>query len=422
MVRVSSVATKASSWTQKVSTLPTIIVSTILALYRRCFRNDDAYPYLPHRSRFHKRSRSRALSSFAVMGVVMLMTFATLQWYLLSFMMDETSDIPSRTIDDPPWTTCPNKDVTADSSTTDICFLTSIFGDSVDNVDQPANVEWFDNYWCYTRFLLVTNLADLPSPGWTKFVTNTTLPEPQTFSGNASSVTQQQKNIVLSRHPKFLAWEALPDIVPNHCKAVVYMDGYLAPFRYHSWWSFFWAFFNPPWSPASPLFLGAFWDTQIPPPPKLQNLIQQVRNHPWGLSQVKQKYFDGLPMTTLLNNLVRDRKDTKEHVENTLAWFRSQESSSGANSGGSFQEIMPYYLNKYFAYDPNNAKYRELSSSFWKTYTTYGGVWRDQPLWAYFLHRFNVTPAVMTTKGTITKGGDLFQTRGKLGWDKHVYT
>ncbi len=74
------------------------------------------------------------------------------------------------------------------------------------------------------------------------------------------------------------------------------------------------------------------------------------------------------------------------------------------------------------AYDPSNAKYRELSSSFWKTYTTYGGVWRDQPLWAYFLHRFNVTPAVMTTEGTITKGGDLFQTKGKLGWDKHVYT
>ena len=74
------------------------------------------------------------------------------------------------------------------------------------------------------------------------------------------------------------------------------------------------------------------------------------------------------------------------------------------------------------AYDPNNAKYRELSSYFWKTYTTYGGLWRDQPLWAYLLHHFNVTPAVMTTEGTITKGGDLFRTGGKLGWDKHVYT
>lgn len=73
------------------------------------------------------------------------------------------------------------------------------------------------------------------------------------------------------------------------------------------------------------------------------------------------------------------------------------------------------------AYDPNNVKYRELSSYFWKTYTTYGGLWRDQPLWAYILHLSDVTPAVMTTEGTITKGGDLFETGGKLGWDNHVY-
>lgn len=73
------------------------------------------------------------------------------------------------------------------------------------------------------------------------------------------------------------------------------------------------------------------------------------------------------------------------------------------------------------AYDPNNAKYRELSSYFWKTYTSYGGLWRDQPLWAYILHLFDVTPAVMTTEGTITKGGDLFETGGKLGWDNHIY-
>ncbi|VEU33673.1 unnamed protein product [Pseudo-nitzschia multistriata] len=118
-------------------------------------------------------------------------------------------------------------------------------------------------------------------------------------------------------------------------------------------------------------------------------------------------------MTTLLKNLVRDRKDTKEHVAKTIEWFHSQVTN--------FEEIMPYYLNKYFAYDPSNQKYRDLSSYFWETYTTYGGVWRDQPLWAYTLHRFNVTPAVMTTEGTITKGGDLFQTGGKLGWGKHVY-
>ena len=73
------------------------------------------------------------------------------------------------------------------------------------------------------------------------------------------------------------------------------------------------------------------------------------------------------------------------------------------------------------AYDPRNVKYQELSSYFWEHYTTYGGLWRDQPLWAYTLHHFNVTPEVMTTQGTITKGGDLFHMGGTLGWDQHVY-
>jgi hypothetical protein len=27
----------------------------------------------------------------------------------------------------------------------------------------------------------------------------------------------------------------------------------------------------------------------------------------------------------------------------------------------------------------------------------------------------------MTTKGRVTRGGDLFQTGGKLGWDQHIY-
>mmetsp|Transcript_16177 Transcript_16177/g.30029 ORF Transcript_16177/g.30029 Transcript_16177/m.30029 type:complete len:111 (-) Transcript_16177:852-1184(-) len=73
------------------------------------------------------------------------------------------------------------------------------------------------------------------------------------------------------------------------------------------------------------------------------------------------------------------------------------------------------------AYDPNNANYRKLSSWFWEQYTTYSGLWRDQPLWAYTLHHFNCTPAIMTSTGTITKGGDLFETGGRMGWDNHVY-
>ena len=256
----------------------------------------------------------------------------------------------------------------------DICFVTCIFGNDIGEVDQPANVDWYAQNWCHTQFLLVTNLPTLPAKGWNKIVSST-----ETHSNNL---------IVQSREAKFLGWKALPN-VQKDCVAVVYMDGYLQP--KHNWW-FQWQ-----------------WPTTRD---KFQAIVEQVHQHPWGLSQVKQAYFNGLSMDTILNNLVRDRKDTVEHVNATLSWLQKQED---------YQPILTYYLNKYFAYDPNNVKYQELSSWFWQQYTSYGGLWRDQPLWAYTLHHFNVTPAVMTSKGTITKGGDLFETGGTLGWDKHIY-
>ena len=82
-----------------------------------------------------------------------------------------------------------------------------------------------------------------------------------------------------------------------------------------------------------------------------------------------------------------------------------------------WQRILPGHA----AYDPNNPKYRELSSWFWEQYTTYGGSWRDQPLWAYTMHHFGAKPVVMTHDKHITRGGDLFITGGTIGWDQHVH-
>eukprot|EP00536_Pseudo-nitzschia_multiseries_P001072 jgi/Psemu1/282774/fgenesh1_pg.13_\ len=411
----------------------------------------------------HRWRRSRRSCSFVLLFFAFLATIVwLLQLVFLSSFLDLDNGQSLHSTGDgksePIWKSCPSKHLTSEASG-DICFVTCIFGEKVRDVDHPANVEWFRNHWCHTRFWLVTNLPGLPAPGWTTIVspmandrsvrnatttatTTTTATAtatatiPSTTSDNHSdngndrhaATATTKTHIVQSRHAKFLAWDALDDMAPKHCAAVVYMDGYLIPKRYTSWRSVWVSLLgSSPWSPSSPLF---GWvprlfprlppdggqrqhQPQIPPPAKFQEIVRQVRTHPWGLSQVKQKYFDGLPMTTLLNNLVRDRKDTQENVQNTLKWFRSHTTD--------FSEIMPYYLNKYFAYDPNNARYRELSSYFWKTYTTYGGLWRDQPLWAYVLHHFNVTPAVMTTEGTITKGGDLFKTGGTMGWGKHVY-
>jgi hypothetical protein len=257
----------------------------------------------------------------------------------------------------------------------DICFVTCIFGKDLSEVDQPANVEWYTQHWCDVQFLLVTNLPTLPARGWNK-----------TIMMNNNNDNETANFIVQSREAKFLGWKVLPHLT-KQCAAVVYMDGYLQP-KKGQWW----------WQPST---LSKF-----------RAIADQVHHHPWGLSQVKQAYFNGLPTTTILQNLVKDRKDTVEHVNATMTWLQQQDN---------YQEVVTYYLNKYFAYNPRNENYQQLSTWFWKHYTTYGGLWRDQPLWAYALHHFNVTPAVMTSQGVITRGGDLFEKGGTLGWDQHVY-
>jgi hypothetical protein len=174
----------------------------------------------------------------------------------------------------------------------DLCFVTSIFGDSVAEVDHPANVEWFADHWCNTQFWLVTNLEDLPAPGWTKLDVST---NPDIFSLN---------NIVQSRYAKFLAWQVIPTI--NQCQTVIYMDGYLQPhYRALS---------------------------------KFRKVSKELQTSEWGLAQVLQPYFNGLTMEAILKQLTEAGKDTTENANATLEWMREQED---------YQDVMPYYLNKY---------------------------------------------------------------------------
>jgi hypothetical protein len=188
----------------------------------------------------------------------------------------------------------------------DVCFLTCIFGDSVAQVDQPANVKWFQEHWCSSaRFDLVTNLPHLAAPGWTK----------HTIEGSSSKKnTNNYSNIVQSREAKFLAWKVLP-YTRKSCRIVVYLDGYLTS-RRHS--HFVWSTLR-----------------------KFQRLADQVQASEWGLAQVEQPYFNGLTMTEIFNQtiILSAGKDTFEHANATLTWMQQQKD---------YQEIMTYYLNKYF--------------------------------------------------------------------------
>jgi hypothetical protein len=198
----------------------------------------------------------------------------------------------------------------AEAETKDVCFLTCIFGDSTTEVDLPANVEWFQEHWCPSaRFDLVTNLPDIVAPGWTKHIR---MAEESPSSSSSPNSTKNYSNIVQSREAKFLAWKVLP--YTRNCRMVVYLDGYLTP-RSHSYY---------------------IWSTLG----KFQRLADQVQASEWGLAQVEQPYFNGLTMTEIFNQTILNMgKDTVEHANATLTWMKQQKD---------YQEIMPYYLNKYF--------------------------------------------------------------------------
>lgn len=313
--------------------------STLCSCFHRRRHNAATLPYRSIASvgRGQRKDR-RSIVQKITFAVVVIISFIHF-YHSGSFIFNDDSLNGEHNENTPLWTSCPSS--TKEGENDDICFITCIFGGNVRDVDHPANIEWFDKYWCHSRFLLVTNLEKLPAPGWTRIVSEVN------STTTTVSTSSTENHIVQSRHAKFLAWDVLKGNVPKDCAVVIYMDGYLIPKRFTSWRVALWnGLTSSPWSPASPLFgwvphiVGSYDPPQIPPPLKFQSIVKQVRNHPWGLSQVKQRYFDGLPMTTLLSNLVRDRKDTKEHVEKTLEWFRSQTTD--------FEEIIPYYLNKYF--------------------------------------------------------------------------
>jgi hypothetical protein len=294
-----------------------------------------------------------------------------------------------------------------------LCFVTSIFGESLRRADKPSHVKDLVDCARY-RFYIFTNLWDLKPQGWTKLAKYGFYKLPYS------------RMITNSRYGKFLAWKE-PE-VRQSCRAVFYMDGYVKP-RLEESDKFYALAHNLTTNPT------------------------QDYNNP-GLAQVLHPAFQGLSIKEIFEGIVGRQKDMPEHTNLTFNWLQSQPD---------YQTHLPYYLNKFFgklmtpldrfscvdvvyvafmapvtsrlidislmclflvsfpAYDPNSPTFQKLSSFFWQHYSSEVGSWRDQPLWAYTLHHFNITPLVLTTEGEIEKGGDLFRHGGLMGWKGHVY-
>jgi hypothetical protein len=224
-----------------------------------------------------------------------------------------------------------------------ICFVTSVFGTSVEKADKPPNVEnIFPNDTASDHdFLLFTNLENLTSHGWTNIVL-TDLP--------------YRRFITQSRWGKFVGWrhQGLA-----HCGIVIYMDAYVKPQTKNG--------------------LAPFC-----------KIAKRVSESEVGLAQITHP-LNGLSFEKILTATLKTKKDVVANTNATMQWLREQPD---------FAKRLPYYLNKWFAYDPSNPRFQEVSNFFWDRYSQELDSWRDQPLWSYSLHHFKVKPVVLYKRGT----------------------
>lgn len=222
-----------------------------------------------------------------------------------------------------------------------ICFLQSVFGDpSHPAMDRPPNVTSLYSSQDYA-FYYFTNMPDLETPGWIKVL----VPDEKMIQLKIT------RHITISRQPKFLAWKILPEIRET-CRMVMYMDGH---------------FYPRPNREA-----------------KLQRLAKSITESKFGLLHVTHP--KGGSLTDEFDRIVSGTKDTQDHVDRSLKWLTAQPD---------WNNNATLYWNAVFGYDPTNPYYRQASEFFWDRYSQELDSWRDQPLWAYTLHHFGITPLTM---------------------------
>ncbi|KAL3937611.1 MAG: hypothetical protein SGBAC_007320 [Bacillariaceae sp.] len=184
----------------------------------------------------------------------------------------------------------------------------------------------------YLRFYIFTNLNDeqWDTKGWEKIITNFTY----------------RRKITHSRYGKFLGWK-YPQI--SRCRAVVYMDSCIRPTQRQNIW---------------------------------RELALRVQQSEVGLMQnPNPKNRSGIFGEFLA--IQKSQKDMTSNIVNSLRWMVHQPD---------FDENIPIYWNEQFGYNPKSKIYQQLSQDFWDRYSQEEDSWRDQPLWAFMLHRHNVTP------------------------------
>jgi hypothetical protein len=244
-----------------------------------------------------------------------------------------------------------------------VCFVSSIFGESEDDIDRPGDFSQFTldpwlhqergtttssissslSYFYYRyirrkkpttfRFFLFTNLSNLTAPGWSTIIKND---------------FPYRRYITRSRYGKFMGWKE-PSL--EGCQVIYYFDGHFEP------------------DPSQ-------WE-------QFTTMARKIKQSQYGLAQVPHP-----KSTTALqefDSILHSKKDIPRNVEASIRWFYSR---------SDFYNNCTLYANFYFGYDPTNTYLRTATQFFWDRYSLEYDSWRDQPLWCYTLHHFHITPIV----------------------------
>ena len=235
----------------------------------------------------------------------------------------------------------------------DVCFVSAAYSKRAEDMDKIVGVK---NKSPYLRFFLFTNLNDKQweTPGWHKL----------------TPPLKYRRRITYSRFGKFLGWK-MPHIRES-CKVVFYFDSCLFPNNNQTLW---------------------------------RELARQISNSESGLMQkLHPKNRSGVLGEFLA--IQNSKKDIESNIIASLKWMIAQPD---------FDPKAPVYENDNFGYDPNNKVYQKISQAFWDRYSLELDSWRDQPLWAFMMHRYNITPVPLPYK-ELTK-----PCTGRMGYDGHEY-
>ncbi|KAG7337918.1 hypothetical protein IV203_024607 [Nitzschia inconspicua] len=218
-----------------------------------------------------------------------------------------------------------------------VCFVTAQFLTNPMKADRLMNP--FARPDLYTsskfKFLAFTNHPEFRPRGWTVMLRN---------------YTSYRRDITKSRWPKFQGFK--DPTIRSNCDVVFYFDGQCEVIGSKS----------------------DFW-----------NVSQEILQSDIGLAQMLHP--KGGDVESEFKRILMDSKDILSNVKKSFAWLHSQDD---------YRQNIPIYQNKYFAYNPHSSKFQKVANFFWNHYSLEEDSWRDQPLWAYSLHHFNVTPLLLS--------------------------